>query len=309
MKQLNKHIAVLVGLVLVSLGLFFLGNQKGSQASFDTVLFQVKDTAGLKHIHVERKGSVLDIAKGESWALDNGDKVDLSLIRVTKAIMSQVQVVRPVSKLSFDEIKNDLKTKGSKVTITTDEGDLAFIAGGNANKSVCYFADSDLSEIYVVAIPGYQNYLSGIFELTRNQWRDRLLFDSNWRSIQNLNIDYATGDQLEIYFDKKMLAVRGVSHLDTAAFMSYLGQYQQFLLNDYLDEGQYPRYDSLASQEPLATLTIKDLDVDLSRTLRVYPLISNEKFYLLKDEKEQMIVLDKQRVEQLLQKPKYFAVK
>ncbi|WP_162555961.1 hypothetical protein [Reichenbachiella versicolor] len=305
---MNKHILILIGLIVVSVGLFFYDGSNSSSVSFDVDMFQIEDTSSLKSLIIERFGKKIEIQNPDGWLLNERYAVDPSLIKVTKAIMSQVSIIRPVSRLNFDEIKTDLLTKGAKVTLGTKTGVKSFYAGGNATKSVGYFANENLTDIYVVGIPGYENYLSGIFELTLNQWRDRMLFASNWRSIQNLRIKYSNAENLDIYFDKKFLAVNSVNLLDTAVFMDYLSQYEQFMLNDYLDEGEFPRYDSLSKVEPFATLTLDDIDASRSRNLKIYPLIPKERFYLLKDDSDQMIVVDKGRMEKLMKKGSYFSV-
>jgi len=143
-----------------------------------------------------------------------------------------------------------------------------------------------------------------------NQWRERVLFASTWRTIQSLKIEYVDGSEgLDVYFDKKMLAVKGVNQLDTTKFMGYLGQYDGFILNDYLDKGEFPKYDSLSTTPPFAKLFLKDIDRNKSIELRVFPLLPNEKFHLMLDQNDQMIVIDEIRTEKLLKNPTHFVLR
>ena len=159
-------------------------------------------------------------------------------------------------------------------------------------------------------IPGYNNYISGIFELTENQWRDRVLFSTTWRSLQSLNIDYIESEEdLDIFFDEKFLTVKGVNKLDTTSLMDYIGQYQYFQINDFLEKGKYKKYDSLFQTKHMAVVTINDIDTSKNRKLEVYPLMEGENFYLLTDEKEEMMVIDRKRMENILSKKAQFISK
>ena len=45
---------------------------------------------------------------------------------------------------------------------------------------------------------------------------------------------------------------------------------------------------------------MKDINEARSVNLKVYPLLTNEKFYLLKNEEDEMMVIDSKRMEGLL---------
>ena len=83
-------------------------------------------------------------------------------------------------------------------------------------------------------------------------------------------------------------------------------QFQYFQINDFLEKGKYEKYDSLLQTEHMAILTIKDIDQTKNRKLNVYPLIKGESFYLLTDEKEEMMVIDSKRMNNLLSKKDQF---
>jgi len=103
--------------------------------------------------------------------------------------------------------------------------------------------------------------------------------------------------------------VKGVSKLDTTLLMDYIGQYQYFQINDFLEKGKYKKYDSLFQTDHMAVITINDIDRSKNRKLQVYPLMKGENFYLLTDEKQEMMVIDSKRMDNLLSKKAQFISK
>ncbi|MFY0650611.1 MAG: hypothetical protein JXQ96_01195 [Cyclobacteriaceae bacterium] len=306
MKKTVRLSVILGVLILVSILLALTGG-KDNRRSFDSNLFTVADTASVVGISIKTLDKSMKIERGASgWRVNEQYKADPSLVKVMQSILSRVRIKRPVSKLNMEDVVVDLQNNGRAVSIDFDDNStLTFFAGGSSSKKLSTYSDGD--KAYVVEIPGYDNYISGIFELSENQWRDRLLFSSTWRSLQSLDIDYASGQEdVSIYFDKKFLAVSGVEKLDTAALMSYVEQYQYFQINDFLDKGTYPRYDSLLLTQPLAKIDIKDIDLSKNGVIEVYPKIPGEQFYLTSNEAREMMVIDAQRMNKLLSKKDQF---
>ncbi|MDP4680949.1 MAG: DUF4340 domain-containing protein [Cyclobacteriaceae bacterium] len=305
MKKNTKLAIILAGLILISILISFSGRQEKRQ-SFDPLMFTVRDTTAVESVVIAGNATIeLKRVEGR-WRLNDEFEADFNMIEVLKSILSQVKVKRPVAKLNQDDIVNDLKQSGRSVTVNYKDGSTySFVAGGNSSKKDSYYLRDDLA--YLVEIPGYNNYISGIFELTKNQWRDRVLFTTTWRSLQSLNINFtASKEELEIFFNQKFLAVKGVDQLDTTSLMNYMEQFQYFQINDFLEKGKYEKYDSLLQTEHMAILTIKDIDQTKNRKLNVYPLIKGESFYLLTDEKEEMMVIDSKRMNNLLSKKDQF---
>lgn len=306
MNRTTKLAIILIGLILISLGLAFYDGSN-SHRFVDTDVFQVKDTSAIQSITIKGSKFSNKIQKSEGeWVLNDEFKIDQSLIKIVKNILVQVVVKRPVSKISNEEIISELKSSGYLVAVEMENGEeLRFYAGGDTGKTKAYFLEEGSDRANLVGIPGYQNYLSGIFELTTYQWRDRLLFASNWRTIQLLNFDYSSEGQsdLDIKFDGTFLAVSGVNKLDTGRMMSYIQQYEYFQINDFLEAGRYPKYDSIGKTVPMVRIELRDIDKTKSRVLEVFPLIKGEKFYLIKDEKAQMMVIDAARVANLMASP------
>ncbi|UXX78309.1 DUF4340 domain-containing protein [Reichenbachiella carrageenanivorans] len=303
MTKIKKLSFVFVALLVVSLVLTWVG-RKEKVVAVDKTLFAVADTTQMVSLAIASGADQIVIKREKkSWKINDQYNADPQLIYLTQRILNAVQTQRPVSQSNFESIKKELQTDGKLVTVGFEDGHTQqFYAGGNTAKTTAYFGNESLTKIYTVAIPGYKSYLSGIFELSLNQWRDRVLFASSWRTIQELEINYTSSDQenLSIRFDQQFLAVRGVSVLDTAALMNYLQPLEFFQLNDYLTPGNFPKYDSLLDEAPIATVKLQDINPSNNRQLAIYPKIAGEQFYLVMDQANEMIVVDAVRMERFL---------
>lgn len=309
MTKIKKLSFVFVGLLVVSLLLMWAG-KKDRIVSVDKSLFAITDTTLITGVVIQSENQEISIQRMENdWRINNQYKTDPQLVYLSQRILNAVQTQRPVSQSNLSSIKGELEKNGELVTIQLSTGEeKKFYAGGNKAKTTAYFGTEDLSKIYTVAIPGYKSYLSGIFELSLNQWRDRVLFASSWRTIQSLNIDFLDTElsDLNIYFENQFLTVEGINSLDTAALINYLQPLEFFQLNDYLNRGVFPKYDSLLDVAPMAQLSLKDINSDKDRTLTVYPKIEGERFYLLTNQQKEMMVVDEGRMNKLLAQPSFF---
>ncbi len=301
MKQLKAHIVLLSVLVVISIVLAFTDSENTS-ADVDLQRFQVQDTSMITGLILQKGTDQIQIErKGDRWIIDGSLKADPALIKILNAIMSRVEVVRPVSAADIGEVRTELQQNGVEVRLMGGS-DLNLVVGGNPSKTQSYFATQDLGEIFLVSIPGYDNYLSGVFELTKNQWRDRVLFSSTWRSLQGLSIEYLddSKEDLSIAYANDFINVKGVNALDTMVLMSYLNQYERFQHNDFLEPGQFPKYDSLLNAKAIVKIKVSDINIHKNVELLVYPKIPTERFYLLSDQQNQMIVIDENRMNSLL---------
>jgi hypothetical protein len=307
LKKNTKLLIILIGLILVSAAIaIFEGGSKNDD--FDSDIFQVKDSVSLVVVRIENGEIINNLEKKNGkWQLNGQFAIDDNLTKIMTTILAQVQVKRPVARLNNEELFNDLMENGNQVSITLVDGSTSkFISGGNNAKSISYFAVLNSKQVYIVEIPGYNNYISGIFELTKNQWRDRVLFSSSWRTLKELEIAYLNAEDTKITFEDRFLKIQGINEMDTTALLTYLEQYEYFQINDYLVAGNYPKYDSLSLTDPIANISISDIDNSKNRQVNIFAKMKGERFYLLTDPSNQMMVVDEKRMESLLVRSNQF---
>ncbi|MEQ8473822.1 MAG: hypothetical protein RIC35_21680 [Marinoscillum sp.] len=287
-KQNRNLLFVFLGLALVNV-LFLLVGDSFRGVSFDEDKFVVNDTTNIFSIQIgDNELKKLD---GE-WIVNDTYPVDQSLKRVLFLIMQRVQVKKPVDV----ELTNAIEVK------IAGEDPLSFTVSGNPTKTKTYFSLEGKDEVYEVEIPGYKEYVGGIFELNADQWRDRLVMNESWRTIQVLTLDYMDPeiDDVKITFDKDFFLVEDISPIDSNLVVNYLNQFQYFQANEWVSKGRFPKYDSLSVKPPLATLTIESINDEVPYILEIFPKMPGERFFLVKLYDQSMLVIDDRRMVNIL---------
>ncbi|WP_258098467.1 DUF4340 domain-containing protein [Marinoscillum pacificum] len=298
MKGKNKKLLGVFVLLLISNLIFLFVGGKSSGVSFNEQKFALMDTAGVSFI----KLNDIKLSRGPQgqWLVDEEYAVDPNLDRLLFSILNRVRVQKPV------EIPQE---EGIKVEISGDQP-MTYHVWGNPTKTRTYFSMDGDDEVYQVQIPGYNEYVGGIFELKKDQWRDRLVLNESWRTIQNLQLDYLDEGKkdINIKFDKDFFLVEGVQQLDSNAVVEYLNQFQYFQANEWVSKGRFEQYDSLSTKPVLAKLTIESINYDLPIMLEIYPKLPGDRIYLVMTYDESMFVVDDRRMSQILLQNKDFEI-
>ena len=307
MKNRSKQLLVLLAVQLVVIALLAFTNGGGSRLNFDTQLFTVADTASITAIELvlNENETVKLSAVGGRWLINEAEVADPALMIYVKSVLTRVAVQRPISTRQQEQVRSDLETNAPRVKIFAGEEVISdFYAGGNEGKTKSYFAKEGTA--YIVNVPGYQDYLSGIFKLRAHQWKDRRVSSSSWRSISKIAVNKRKGDGFVVAFTGRDLTVEGVTPLDTNNMMNYVSQYAQFVINEFVVPGQFARYDSLAKTRPEATITLEDIDVNRNFTWNIYPRLPQEGYHLITDKEGRMMMVDMRRVANLIPPRKFF---
>ena len=87
------------------------------------------------------------------------------MIEVLFATLQQAEPKRPVSPSIRDSVRQDLRQRGVRVSLfSSGVKEVGFYAGGNMKKTQAFFSHEQKDETpYVITIPGYRVYVSGIF--------------------------------------------------------------------------------------------------------------------------------------------------
>ncbi|MGI9545021.1 MAG: DUF4340 domain-containing protein [Cyclobacteriaceae bacterium] len=250
-----------------------LGSQ---QAEKD--LFAIKDPSLVNQIVLSSsEDSVILAQEAGIWQVNGRYPTDVSSLNLLLSVLQQVEVNRPIGRQLRDEWWDRLQDSGTKVSVFSN-GELitTFIAGGDPAQSISYFADLDNQAIYQVRLPGYNTYLSEIFEKPENHWRDRRVFTTSWQTLDKISADHLSDptQSFEILLEGTTYMVPGVNQIDTAKLFNFLDGITYLQLNQYVD--------TLVGGEPKLTVEVKDIDPLKSRKLIVYPLMENSTVYYCK---------------------------
>ncbi len=309
-KNKRRFITLIVLIVLSVLLHFVLRNRKSTITP--DISFAIADTASVNKIIINQQKQTNVLSKSDSgWVVNNKFKADPQIMKVLLSVLHRVSISRGASKSQLENIVKQLKEQGNKIEIYNGNQLIeSFYSGGNATKTTAYFmeAQGQNAKPYVVNLPGYDSYISGLFEIPEIDWRDRLIFSSSWRSIQNLTMKYPAypDDGFIIQFDFDFLKIPGMAKLDTAKMMNYLQQYQYFQADRFVPDEQKKEYDSLQQTVPFALLSIEDINHKKNHQITFYPKSPQNDMMLGVLENGQLALFEYNRIKTIFRKRSYF---
>jgi len=286
--QRKKNIRLLLTLVLlllVTVSTYYLGGTE-DKVDIDKDLFLIEDVSQIDEVKIRyANGRELHLKYDAGRWVVNGDFVaDRGRVDVFFAVINQVKVRRPVSKAQRSEVAQDLKQKGVVVSLFVGgERIHEFRAGGNAAKTLAYFqATAPEDNVpYLVNIPGYQSYVSGIFEMEEREWKDRVVFGRvNWANLEKVQVKYPgrEDESFDVIYDDRNYVVSQMPKADTALLYDFLDNISYLRVYQYIDlEGS--GYEDLVSSGENASISVQDLDQQQVK-LRIFPRTADPKYVL-----------------------------
>ncbi|WP_017731861.1 hypothetical protein [Nafulsella turpanensis] len=301
----KKNWALLIILLVLSgiFGLLISQDSANTSLEVEEELFAVADTAAIQRIELLQPGGATQVLekKGGSWLLNGQYKADEQLMRVLLSVLERVEVKRPVAGSQQEEVQAELRKEGIRVQIFGADGLLEeYIAGGEEAEQLSVFMQND--QAYVVELPGYVNYISGIFRLTENNLRDRTLFTSNYLNLQEVLVNYpGETEDVVVRFDGATLEVGGTGVPDSAQLLNFLSLFENLQATGFVNVKEYPELDSLLQQPPVAKVVVTDLNNPDGKELEIYAPTPDGRFRLgYLPEEQQALLLDERLAQALL---------
>lgn len=237
----------------------------------DKALFKGFDLKSVDQVILESEAGKVDLlVDGSQWKVNQKYPADRNMIDVLFATLQQVEPKRPLSGSQKDSVGALLQKKGVHVTVLSkNEKLLDFYCGGNSQKTQAYFKKSEENEVYLMNIPGYRVYVSGIFELTESGWRDKYVFGFNWKNFKSLEARFEESRKnFTVQMDDKYFGITGIEVVDTTRLNDYLDAVSLLTVDDYVQDTL--SFSDLKTKAPLLNLIVKDI-ADRQYSLRIYP--------------------------------------
>jgi hypothetical protein len=262
--QRKRNIQLLFALgylIATTVLVWFFFNRKREDV-VDKNIFKVEDLKQIDKIVLTKNEKPIELKfDGARWRVNN-QLADRSMIDVLFATLQQAEPKRAVSEAVEDSINALLKDEGVKVSLySADDLQKEFLAGGNTKKTQAYFKSPGEDESYVVVIPGYRVYTSGIFELEESGWKDKYVFNFNWKNFQTLK-SVTPGfpkNDFEIGMGKTYFEVKGLTAVDTTKLNDYLDAISFLTVDQFINKEEVKGYDSLITGEAFLELQVSDV--------------------------------------------------
>jgi hypothetical protein len=257
----NKTLSILLVVLLgITASVYWFG-QSDSGYEVDPAIFKQYDLNTIDEVLLESpSGKIVLKYEGARWKVNEKFNANSDRINVLFATLQQAEAKRPVASSLRDSITDVLQKTGVKVLLrAAGETKETFHAGGNEAKNQAYFLKEDTNVPYIVAIPGYRVYVSGIFELGESEWRDKFVFGFNWRNFNRLETKFpAKPDQdFVVEMDQGVPVLRGIQEIDTARLNSFLDDISLLTVDDFVPTT--PSLDSLSKTNPTVSVLVLDI--------------------------------------------------
>lgn len=267
----NKQRFILLLVLTLTTLVVFWWIQPENRLEVEVDIFQVDDLGAISRVEMISDTSTVSLAfDGTRWRVNDQYDADANMIRVLFATLQQARPKRPVASQREDSIYRHLEESGFKVSLFEgQELRKSFFAGGNEAKTQAFFADPSSRDVYVMTIPGYRVYVSGIFELSPNGWRDKIVFGFNWRNFRSLRAEFlnSPAENFTVAMEKDFFGIEGLSQADTAKLNSFLDDVSLLTVDEYVTEPGLK--DSLFRGKPDLQLIITDVG-NRTYQLRLY---------------------------------------
>jgi hypothetical protein len=264
MEQRKKNIYLLLSLVVlmaVSILLFLFGNVEDDPV--DPALFKIPGSATVDRVLLERPNEKVDLLfKSGEWRVNNVYDADRNMIDVLFATMNQAIPKRAAASRVRDSVIQQISKSGIKATFFSGPTiQREFLVWGDGNSGITYFSDPVQKNPYVMVIPGYRVQVSGIFEQNANAWRDKRIFNFNWRNFKELHAQFPRDPKqnFTVAMSGRYFSIVNELRVDTAALNNYLDAISLIRADQFYIPGTLATTDSLLNSSPVMSIEVKDV--------------------------------------------------
>lgn len=258
--QKRKNIFLLISLLVMTTTcvIVYFVIRPDTSVNIDASLFRVEDFKMIDRVVMSNSKQKVELKfVNNRWSVNNRYAADKNLVDVLFATLQQAVPKRPVAARIQDSVSNQLEKTGTHVALYSGiELKREFLAGGNPQRSQAYFREMNGGTPYIMVIPGYRVYTSGILELDANAWRDKYIFDLDWQKFKKLTVAFPDDpkNDLTVIMENRVPVVEGMGEADTSRLYTFLDNVSLLTADEFISNA-----DTLKSEKPLMRITIEDV--------------------------------------------------
>jgi hypothetical protein len=260
MQKRNKVLLISLTAMLALIIFLSWRNTSADHVEIDKDIFLLEDYKTIDNVILESTGRKVDLKfNGTRWKVNEQHPADRNLISVLFATLEQAKAKRKISPSNKDSLQRVIQNNGVKISLFAGQSlQQEFYAGGNDAKTQAWFYDPASQESYVMEIPGYRVYVSGIFELDENGWRDKYVFNFNWRNFSGLEVKFPSkpSENFKVGISKDFFGIEGLD-ADTAKLNTFLDNVSLLTVDRYVSDSMLR--DSLQRVRPQLEIVVKDI--------------------------------------------------
>jgi hypothetical protein len=304
-RRRNFVLATVAVLLLLLNVLLFKGLHQAEQQNDLAYKFAVQDTSLIQQIEMTRRGEMVSLQnENGQWVVNQKWPSERSLSNLLKAVLYHQQVRRVLGEKERQLAEAELQEHGVEVKVNLKGLEpLLFTAGGNAAKTRAYFKAGD--EYYAMFIPGYENYLSGIYEMSTLDWRDRSLYRGTLGTLKEINLSMLDANQAGFQIHFTADGFRWIEKPDYTEekLRDFLRSLNGIYADLWVPVDQYEKVIPF-TQKVMASLQLIDIDKSRSVSFYFYDLPEDTRFYLGKWQNiDEYFLISRERLSVFLKGP------
>ncbi len=279
-----------------------------NKMDIDHRIFQAQDYKSIDKIYLDSDTVRITLDfNGTRWRVNNKYDADGTMINVLFATLQQARPKRSVGIGQKDSVYQQITKTGIKVSLL--EGNAVrkeFIAGGNTAKTQAYFAEPSTLDVYVMSIPGYRVYVSGIFEMKESGWRDKTVFSFNWRNFKSMEARFqpSSAENFIVSLNNGFFGIQGMD-TDTVKLNAFFDNLFALSVDEFIHDNGVK--DSIGRMPHVADFTVTDV---ANRTYRLKLFTKDGQtrvMGLIQD--SQLAIFDRRKIQPLLRTKSFFRKK
>ncbi len=259
-RKKNQMMALrLLVLTLVSLFLYWTMHEETSPV-VNKDIFKPADIGAIdKVVLTNRDHKVELVLQANRWMVNGVYDADADMVKILFETLRKADVRWPVTGSMLDSVTSRLKRTGILVTLSGQgEEIMKFTAAGDRKRNDTWYMKEG-GVPYEMIIPGYKVYVAGILELDESGWRNKRIFDFNWRNFKALKAEYRKEPQqgFEVELKGSYFGIKGMEAVDTTKLNNYLDAVSLLFADRFVAKTTLT--DSLSAIDPAIHIQINDI--------------------------------------------------
>jgi hypothetical protein len=274
---MKKNLVYLVVVLALGIGAWFTWQKNNRRSTLDKLdlNFAVPDTASITKVVIsQEKNQVHTLERKEGyWMLNNKFKVAPILMDVLLSTIRNVEMMRPLAANEQQTVLRDMQSRYRKVDIYVNgEVYKSYTLGDDAPGNHGTYMMLEGGSPYVCQIRGFKGFLTPRYNVSEQDWRDRLLFSSSPQTIQSVEVKYRRSpvDNYKVGFSGKHFFLEGATRFDTLATAELLLKFKQVYIERFITDFTQSEKDSLLKVGHEWSLELVDIDKAKSHLLNLY---------------------------------------
>ena len=276
------RIVVIVGVILLAI-LAWKASQKKSDVGED-FRFAVPQIGEVAKITItDRSGRIVRLQRGSGhWTFNESYRAREDAIFNLLKTIQQMELAYIPGPQALKNIVKGLSSQGVKV-IVSDEDDNVLksyhVGGSTPDERGTYVIMEGASQPAVVTLPNFEGSLRTRFEMSDQEWRDRIVFRYSQEEIKELRVSYPNNvaSSFVIYGDPSSWHVRPLSDELSARYKNgkpgaaeaYLRAYKKLGAESIVDQANAAT--SFERLDPFCTISLLD-QKDQLKEVTFYPI-------------------------------------